>query len=81
MKNIVNWIKTTILKMRMHYGVVSFSYIKKDGTTREAHGTLKRNLLPALVGTGRKPSKDLFVYYDTEAQGWRSFYKHNLLTI
>lgn len=79
MKNIVNWIKTTILKMRMHYGVVSFSYIKKDGTMRKAHGTLKKSLLPDLVGSGRKPSADVFVYFDVDQENWRSFRRENLI--
>lgn len=80
MKNLLIWFKTTILKYKMRHGIVKFSYTKKDGTIRTAIGTLKKNLLPETLGTGRKPSPEVLVYYDTEKASWRSFRKENLLT-
>lgn len=80
MKNLLIWFKTTILKYKMRHGIVTFTYLKKDGTIRTAIGTLKKSLLPETLGTDRKPSHDVLVYYDTEKSSWRSFRKENLLT-
>ena len=80
MKNFIIWFKTTVLTYKMRHGIVTFTYLKKDGTIRNAIGTLKKGLLPETLGTGRKPSPDVLVYYDTERASWRSFRKENLLT-
>jgi len=80
MNNLLIWFKTTILKYKMRCGIVRFSYLKKDGTIRTAIGTLKKNLLPETLGTGKKAPNDVFVYYDTEKSSWRSFRKENILT-
>ncbi len=80
MKKIGVWFKTTILKIKMRRGVVAFTFKKVDGTIREANGTLQRAMLPETKGTGIKPSPSVFVYYDTDKMGWRSFKRENLLT-
>lgn len=81
MKHLVLKIKTAILKYKMRRGIVTFTYKKADGTIREARGTLRRSLLPPTKGTGIKPSPLVFVYYDVDKCGWRSFKRENLLTI
>ncbi|MEE3723974.1 SH3 beta-barrel fold-containing protein [Riemerella anatipestifer] len=68
------------LKKRMRQGIVRFYFQKVDGTIREAWGTLKADLLPETKGRKRN-SDNLFIYFDTIANGWRSFYKFNLLNI
>jgi hypothetical protein len=61
-------------------GVYRFSYFKKDGSIREARGTL----CPDLIPEDQRPKNDkmvnekmvnqsTFCYYDLNAQGWRSF--------
>ena len=79
MKRIILSIKIAVLKYKMRRGIVTFSFKKADGTIREARGTLRRSLLPPTKGTGIKPSPLVFVYYDVEKCGWRSFRRENLL--
>jgi hypothetical protein len=59
--------------------VVEFYYLKKDGTTRQAFGTLQQEVVIAHVTADsmREPKPDLVTYFDTEAQAWRSFKKVN----
>lgn len=64
----------------LHKGIVSFTYIKKDGTRRHAEGTLYG------VGhtlKGSKASKCPYVlnYYDVDCQGWRCFIIKNLIEV
>ena len=53
---------------------VTFSYLKADGTIRNALGTLNEGLIPDLM----KPKDSSFNagvnlrYYDLEKEGWRS---------
>ena len=70
------------LKMRMRTSIVQFWYIKSStGELRQAFGTLKDDLCPKTKGSNRKPNKHLFTYYDTIAEGWRSFRMFNLVKI
>lgn len=59
--------------------VVEFFYLKKDGTTRQAFGTLQHDVIIAHVKSDsmREPNPDLVTYFDTEAQAFRSFKKVN----
>ena len=59
--------------------VVEFYYLKKDGTTRQAFGTLQQEVVIAHVTADsmREPKPDIVTYFDTEAQAWRSFKKVN----
>lgn len=63
----------------MQSGVVKFKYRKLDGSTRIAIGTLQKDLLPKLKGTGRPMKEDSQLYFDVEKQSYRSFKKENLL--
>ena len=62
------WLQTT---------TVTFSYWKKDGSIREAHGTLCMDLIPeSQRPKGTKSSivnRAIINYYDLDRQAWRSF--------
>lgn len=65
----------------MNSRIVEFYYMKKDGTKRQAFGTLQPEVIVPLISNApeRKPNPDLVTYYDTEAQGFRSFKKVNFV--
>lgn len=73
-----------LLKEKMHKGVVSFTYLKKDGSSRESHGTLnidtmgEENAPKGLLDTHNDSTTR---YYDVDSQGWRSFINVNLISI
>ena len=70
------------LKAAMKNRIVKFYFQKVDGSVREAYGTLKDNLIPAIAGTdNRKKNDTVQVFYDTEKQEWRCFKKANLISI
>ena len=61
--------------------IVEFYYMKKDGTKRQAFGTLQPEVIVPLISKApeKEPNPDLVTYYDTEAQGFRSFKKVNFV--
>lgn len=62
--------------------IVKFYFQKVDGTIREAYGTLKSELLPAISTTStRKENPTIQTYFDTEKNEWRCFKKANLVRI
>lgn len=70
------------LKVAMYKKICKFYFRKVDGSLREAYGTLKQNLIPAIADAdGRHYIDTVQVYYDTEVQGWRCFKKANLISI
>jgi WYL_2, Sm-like SH3 beta-barrel fold len=56
----------------MKTGVVSFEYVKSDGTVRLAKGTLTGFDYTAKT-TESKPKPEIIKYFDVEAQSFRSF--------
>ncbi|MGC6429842.1 MAG: SH3 beta-barrel fold-containing protein [Jejuia sp.] len=58
---------------------VRFTYEKKDGSLRHAHGTLK-NVNRFIKGSGRF-SSSVFQYWDLKAAGFRCFRVENLVTV
>ena len=65
------------LKHNMGHSIVNFSYKKKDGTIRNAQGTLCECIIlerggEMPKGTGEAPS-DTFPYWDVEVGSWRCF--------
>ena len=73
-------------RKKLQSGTYRFSYFKTDGSIREAVGTLCMDLIPedkrpSLQGGdgGRLPSPDVFLYYDINAGGWRSFRLDNFI--
>ena len=70
------------LKAQMKQRTVQFFYQKVNGEIRQAFGTLKDEVISSIVkGNGRKPSDNLFTYFDTERNEFRSFKKFNLIRI
>jgi hypothetical protein len=67
------------VRAAMYLRIVKFYFLKVDGTTREAYGTLKSGIVPETKDSGRKPSPSVQVYFDTEKTEWRCFKKANLL--
>lgn len=59
--------------------VVEFYFLKKDGTVRQAFGTLQPDILIQHVTSpsNREPNPDVVTYFDTMAQAFRSFRKVN----
>lgn len=62
------------LKEAMQSGIVEFSFIKSDKPVRTAKGTLNGDLFQyESKGASVLTSPDVIRYFDTEANGWRSF--------
>ncbi|MBR4533928.1 MAG: DUF2693 domain-containing protein [Bacteroidaceae bacterium] len=77
----IAWLNIKV-KMAMTLRIVKFYFQKVDGSIREAYGTLKSDLVPALVGgDNRRKNDTVQTYFDTEKQEWRCFKKANLLRI
>ena len=69
-----------MLESKMMEEAVKFRFVKKDGTIREAVGTLKRSLMKLADGSLWQPKGEprpdtvgLMKYWDCERQSWRSF--------
>jgi hypothetical protein len=67
-----------LLESKMLEQAVKFQFKKKDGTIREAIGTLKRDLMKLADGSLWEPkgpakaeNPALLNFFDMEAQGWR----------
>lgn len=69
------------LKQAMRNRIVPFSYWKKDGTQRHAHGTLIGALLPETKHTGKTSRNPVITYFDTDQKQWRSCLPENLINI
>lgn len=70
-------------KAQMRNGVCHFIYLKKDGSVREAMGTLAKPVLHAtLKGTGTSPEEwGCCYYHDVIKGGARSFRWANLIAV
>ena len=65
---------------KMRSGDVHFRFLKKDGSVREALGTLKSDVIePTIKGSGRVTPKNLVAFFDVEKGAWRSFDVNNFL--
>ena len=63
-------------RKKLGTGVWRFSYFKKDGSIREAVGTLDPARIPKAHTTEEHEEywyNSTFCYYDLKAGGWRSF--------
>lgn len=70
------------LKAKAAFGEVRFSYMKKDGTRRDARGTISPGAINYTPnGRGRRTPDHLFLYWDLDAQGYRTFDRANLLAV
>lgn len=77
-----------LLESKMLETAVRFQFVKKDGTMREAVGTLKREKMVQAdgsiwepVGEARPEVPTLVKYWDLTVQGWRSFNVFNLVAV
>ena len=76
-------------RKQLQNGIYDFSYIKTDGSIREARGTLCLDLIPKEHrpktdgSTAKEPAPGIFTYYDFFADGdkggWRSFKCENFI--
>ena len=70
-------------RTKLATGIYRFSYIKLDGSIREATGTLNPDLIPAEnhpKNSGKTiPNYETFAYYDLDAAAWRSFRLDNFI--
>ena len=59
---------------------VRFKFLKKDGTIRDARGTMRHDVIPPITGTGRPLGFGLQLFYDLDCMSYRSFKKENLIS-
>lgn len=67
------------LKERMRTGVVAFEFKKKDGTIREAHGTLKAELFSYIPKGPERKIEGVTIYFDVDKDEFRSFRDENYI--
>jgi len=65
------------LKNKLMKGIVNFTYIRKNGETRHACGTLF-GIGHTIKGTAKAKCSYTLRYYDVDCKGWRSFIIDNL---
>lgn len=71
-----------LLCKEMKKRIVEFYFKKKDGTTRQAFGTLQDEVILPLIkdASNREPRPDVVTYFDKAAQQFRSFRKENFIS-
>ena len=59
--------------------IVEFYFVKKDGTVRQAFGTLQDDVILPLIkdATNREPNPEVVTYFDCVKKQFRSFRKEN----
>jgi hypothetical protein len=72
-----------LLQYKLMNGSAHFLYRKKDGSIREAYGTLLEKVVRNNINGYGEPRKyyGCQAYFDIEEQAWRSFRYENLITI
>ena len=76
----------TELREKLKNGIVTFTYTKKDGTTRQARGTLMQNRyivgenFIAPKGTGVE-KMGAISYWDLDKDAWRSCQDTSIISI
>ena len=74
--------ESTKFRNLLKKNIVKFRYKKKDGTTRTALGTLKKDMLPKFKTEKRPVYNPLrFIYWDTERNQFRSFLRANFISL
>ena len=65
------------LQNLLHKEIVNFSFTKKDGTIRQAKGTLLKEYLPAPKADSKphKKNENVVVFYDLDKNEFRSLRK------
>ena len=77
-----------MLESKMLEQAVKFQYRKKDGTIRDAEGTLDRSKMDLgdgtlwePVGNGLPEKPEWVRYWDLKSMGWRQFNVFNLVVV
>ena len=77
-----------LLESKMLEQAVKFQYRKKDGTIRDAEGTLDRSKMDLgdgtlwePVGNGLPEKPEWVRYWDLKSMGWRQFNVFNLVVV
>lgn len=72
-----------LLKSKLQSGVAHFTFLKKDGTIREAWGTTSHNLMKANInGNGiRRDSVNCVCYWDVYKGAFRSLRFESLIQV
>ena len=77
-----------MLESKMLEQAVKFQYRKKDGTIRDAEGTLDRSKMDLgdgtlwePVGNGLPEKPEWVRYWDLKSMGWRQFNIFNLVAV
>lgn len=77
-----------MLESKMLEQAVKFQYRKKDGTIRDAEGTLDRSKMDLgdgtlwePVGNGLPEKPEWVRYWDLKSMGWRQFSIFNLIAV
>ena len=71
------------LKTKMMQGVAHFAFIKRDGSLREAWGTIQSNIANAKTN-GRGENREqyaTYAFFDIEKGEWRSFRWETLVKV
>ena len=69
------------LRVKLLTGIVHFSFTKKDGSLREAYGTLQQDRIEIPAGESAAPNPAVATYFDLEVKAWRSYTIANLIAI
>lgn len=72
-----------LLESAMLEHAVKFRYTKKDGSVRDAHGTLRRDMMEGWQPTGdaRPEPASILRYWDLDAMAWRCFNVLNFVSM
>lgn len=73
-------IKAEGLKKKLEKGEVKFTYVKVDGTLREARGTTKMEMIPEDLHP-KNPSGKYVAYFDLDKNEWRSIAEGQEITM
>ena len=74
--------RSTALVMRLKAGRTSFSFVKKDGTVRNAIGTTDLGLIPSdFHPKGYGSSDKVITFFDLEKTSWRSVSKTSRISL
>lgn len=68
-------VKIEQLKEILQMEKAHFQYKKRDGTIREAYGTLQFVFIPEKLRSDKESRSDNFKYFDLEKNAWRSIAK------
>lgn len=71
-------------KQALRNGVVNFRFTKKDGSIREANGTLNKEVIDEACanpngGEFKAKASGYVAYFDVDEEDWRCFHPDNLI--